>query len=90
MIPAKDFKVIASSARFEGLLTVTKDLRSRPPRSLSPTAGPIRGKLSFATGNTTSLVMAELFTRRLGIEAVKVPTRAIQKRLPTLSPAESA
>jgi tripartite-type tricarboxylate transporter receptor subunit TctC len=82
--PAKDFKVIGLVGTFEGLLTVTKDLPVKTPEELVAYGRANPGKLSFATGNTTSLVMAELFTRRLGIEAVKVPYKSNPEALTDL------
>jgi tripartite-type tricarboxylate transporter receptor subunit TctC len=82
--PAKDFKVIGLVGTFEGILTVNKDVPAKTVEELVAYGRANPGKLSFATGNTTSLVMAELFTRRLGIQAVKVPYKSNPEALTDL------
>ena len=82
--PAKDFKAIGLVGTFEGILAVNRDLPVKTAEELVAYGRANPGKLSFATGNTTSLVMAELFTRRLGIQAVKVPYKSNPEALTDL------
>jgi tripartite-type tricarboxylate transporter receptor subunit TctC len=70
--PLRSFVPIAPVGMFPAFLAVHPSIPANTPAELVAYARANPGVLTFATGNTTSLMMAEGFTRRLGIDAVRV------------------
>jgi tripartite-type tricarboxylate transporter receptor subunit TctC len=71
--PVTSFVPIAPVGMFPAFLVVHPSIPANTPAELVAYGRANPGTLTFATGNTTSLMMAESFTRRLGIDAVRVP-----------------
>ncbi|MBP0441170.1 Bug family tripartite tricarboxylate transporter substrate binding protein [Tianweitania sediminis] len=75
--PAKDFVPIGMLATFEGILAVNPE--QLPFSTVDELVTHIRahpGEVSFATGNVTSLVMASIFARDLGLDILRVPYKS--------------
>ena len=71
--PAKDFAPIGMVATFSSLLVVHPSVPARTAAELIAYAKANPKALSFASGNTSSLIMGEMFARRAGIEMLRVP-----------------
>jgi tripartite-type tricarboxylate transporter receptor subunit TctC len=71
--PAKDFAPIGMVATFSSLLVVHPSVPARTASELIAYAKANPKALSFASGNTSSLIMGEMFARRAGIEMLRVP-----------------
>jgi tripartite-type tricarboxylate transporter receptor subunit TctC len=71
--PVRSFVPIAPVGLFPAFLVVHPSIPANTPAELVAYGRANPGALTFATGNSTSLMMAVGFTRRLGIEAVRVP-----------------
>ena len=71
--PAKDFVPVAMVATFSSFLVVHPSLPVKTAAELVAYAKSHPKELSFAAGNTSSLIMGEMFARRAGIEWVRVP-----------------
>ena len=71
--PAKDFVPVAMVATFSSFLVVHPSLPVKTVAELVAYAKSHPKELSFASGNTSSLIMGEMFARRAGIEWVRVP-----------------
>lgn len=71
--PAKDFMPVGLVATFSSLLVVHPSLPVKTAAELVAYAKANPKALSFASGNTSSLIMGEMFARRSGIEMLRVP-----------------
>jgi tripartite-type tricarboxylate transporter receptor subunit TctC len=71
--PIKDFKPIGMVATFSSFMVVHPSVPARTPAELVAYAKANPKALSFAAGNTSSLMMGEMFARRAGIEMLRVP-----------------
>ena len=71
--PAKDFVPVAMVATFSSLLVVHPSVPAKNAAELIAYAKANPKTLSFATGNTSSLIMGEMFARRAGVEMLRVP-----------------
>jgi tripartite-type tricarboxylate transporter receptor subunit TctC len=71
--PAKDFAPIGMIATFSSLLVVHPSVPAKTAAELIAYAKANPKALSFASGNTSSLIMGEMFARRAGIEMLRVP-----------------
>lgn len=74
--PSKDFAGIGKIAIFNYVLVGSKDLASKTIQELVAYAKANPDKLSYASGSTTSLIMAETFKRGTGTAIQKVPYRS--------------
>lgn len=70
--PIASFSPVAAVGIFPGFLVVTPSLPVNSAAELVAYGRANPGKLTFATGNVSSRMMAEFFVRRLGIDAVGV------------------
>jgi tripartite-type tricarboxylate transporter receptor subunit TctC len=71
--PVKDFVPIGMVALFSSFLVVHPSVPARTPAELIAYGKANPKGLSFASGNTSSLIMGEMFARRGGIEMLRVP-----------------
>ena len=71
--PVADFVPVGLVGIFSGLLVVNPALPIRTPAELVAYAKANPKALSFAAGNTSSLIMGEMFARSTGIEMLRVP-----------------
>ncbi len=71
--PAKDFVPVAMVATFSSLLVVHPSVPVKNAAELIAYAKANPKTLSFASGNTSSLIMGEMFARRAGVEMLRVP-----------------
>lgn len=71
--PGKDFVPVAMMATFSSLLVVHPSLPVENAAELIAYAKANPKTLSFASGNTSSLIMGEMFARRAGVEMLRVP-----------------
>ena len=71
--PLGDFVPIGLIAVFSSFLVVHPAVPARTSAELVTYAKANPKALSFATGNTSSLIMGEMFSRGLGIEMLRVP-----------------
>ena len=71
--PAKDFVPVAMVATFSSFLVVNASLPVKTAAELVAYAKSHPKELSFAAGNTSSLIMGEMFARRAGIDWQRVP-----------------
>ena len=71
--PIKDFVPIARVGIFTYFVVVDPNLPIHSMADLVAAAKANPDRLSFASGSSTSLVMAETFLRSLGIKALRVP-----------------
>lgn len=71
--PVKDFVPVGMVATFSSFLVVHPSVPARTPAELMAYAKAHPGALSFAAGNTSSLMMGEMFARRAGAEMLRVP-----------------
>ncbi len=71
--PVKDFAPIGMVATFSSFLVVHPSVPARTTSELIAYAKANPKALSFAAGNTSSLMMGEMFARRTGIEMLRVP-----------------
>lgn len=71
--PIKDFVAIGLVGIFSSFLVVNPALPVRTPAELVAYGKANPKALSFAAGNTSSLVMGEMFARGSGIEMLRVP-----------------
>lgn len=71
--PIKDFVPICMVATFSSMLVVNASLPVKSVNELIAYAKARPNALSFAAGNTSSLIMGEMFARRTGIDWVRVP-----------------
>ena len=71
--PVADFVPLGLVGIFSGLLVVNPALPIRTPAELVAYAKANPKALSFAAGNTSSLIMGEMFARSTGIEMLRVP-----------------
>lgn len=71
--PVADFVPIGLVGVFEGVLAVHPSVPANSVAELIEFGRANPGQLAFATGNTSSLIMGETFTRQAGIDAVRVP-----------------
>lgn len=71
--PVKDFAPIGMVATFSSFLVVHPSLPVKTSAELVAYAKAHPKALSFAAGNTSSLMMGEMFARRAGIELLRVP-----------------
>ncbi|MGI4800858.1 MAG: Bug family tripartite tricarboxylate transporter substrate binding protein [Janthinobacterium lividum] len=74
--PAKDFIGIADTGIFNYFLVVNPALPIGSVAQLLAYAKANPGKLSYAGGSSTSIVMAETFAKETGIGLVKIPYRS--------------
>ena len=75
--PETDFTPIGMLATFEALLAVNPE--RLPVDTADELVAYIKehpGEVSYATGNVTSLVMAEMFARRQGLDMLRVPYKS--------------
>jgi len=71
--PIRDFVPIGLVGVFSSFLVVTPDLPVRTLTELIAYGKANPKALSFAAGNTSSLIMGEMFARGVGIEMLRVP-----------------
>ena len=71
--PIKDFVAVGLVGIFSSFLVVNPALPVRTPAELVAYGKANPKALSFAAGNTSSLVMGEMFARGTGIEMLRVP-----------------
>lgn len=71
--PVKDFAPIGMVGLFSSFLVVHPSVPARTPAELVAHAKAHPRALAFASGNTSSLIMGEMFARRAGIEMLRVP-----------------
>lgn len=71
--PVKDFVPIGLVGVFSSFLVVNPALPVRTPAELVAYGKANPKALSFAAGNTSSLIMGEMFARSTGIEMLRVP-----------------
>ena len=71
--PLGEFVPIALVGVFSSFLVVHPALPVRTPAELVAYAKANPKALTFASGNTSSLIMGEMFSRGLGIEMLRVP-----------------
>ena len=71
--PIKDFIPIGLVGVFSGFLVVNPALPVRTPAELVAYGKANPKALSFAAGNTSSLIMGEMFARSTGIDMLRVP-----------------
>lgn len=74
--PVKDFVAVAHTGDFAYFLVVNPDLPIKSVADLVAYGNANPGKLSYAAGSSTSIVMAETFAKGIGQEIVKVPYRS--------------
>ena len=74
--PVKDFAGIADTGVFNYFLVVNPGLPATSVAELVAYGKANPGKLSYAAGSSTSIVMAESFARDTGIGVLKVPYRS--------------
>ena len=71
--PVKDFAPVGLVGIFSSLLVVNPALPVRTPAELIAYGKAHPKTLTFAAGNTSSLIMGEMFAREAGIEMLRVP-----------------
>ena len=71
--PIKDFVAVGLVGIFSSFLVVNPALPVRTPAELVAYGKANPKALSFAEGNTSSLIMGEMFARSTGIEMLRVP-----------------
>ncbi len=71
--PIKDFTPVALVGVFSSFLVVNPSLPVRTPAELVAYGKANPKALTFAAGNTSSLIMGEMFARGTGIEMLRVP-----------------
>lgn len=71
--PVKDFAPLGMVATFSSFLVVHPSVPARNAAELIAYAKANPKALSFAAGNTSSLMIGEMFARRAGIEMLRVP-----------------
>ena len=71
--PVKDFVPVALVGVFSSFLVVNPALPVRTPAELVAYGKANPKALTFAAGNTSSLIMGEMFARSTGIEMLRVP-----------------
>ena len=71
--PIKDFVPIGMIATFSSFLVVHPSVPARTPAELMALIKADAKGLSFAAGNTSSLMMGEMFARRAGAPMLRVP-----------------
>jgi tripartite-type tricarboxylate transporter receptor subunit TctC len=71
--PIKDFVPVCMVGVFGSFLVVHPSLPVRTPAELVAYGKANPDKLSFAAGNTSSLIMGEMFARSTGIRMLRVP-----------------
>jgi tripartite-type tricarboxylate transporter receptor subunit TctC len=71
--PVKDFSPVGMVGTFSSFLVVHPSVPARTPAELMAYAKANPKALSFAAGNTSSLIMGEMFARRAGAEMLRVP-----------------
>ena len=71
--PVKDFTPVGLVGTFSSLLVVNPALPIKTPAELIAYGKANPKALSFAAGNTSSLIMGEMFARDAGIEMLRVP-----------------
>ena len=74
--PAKDFVGIADTGVFNYFLVVNPALPIKSVAELLAYGKANPGKLSYAGGSSTSIVMAETFAKETGVGVLKVPYRS--------------
>lgn len=74
--PIRNFEPVAHTGLFNYILVVNPDLPFRSVADLLADARANPGKLTYAGGSSTSIVMAESFAKATGVEIVKVPYRS--------------
>ena len=71
--PVRDFVPVGMVGVFSSFLVVHPSVPARTPAELIAYAKANPKALSFAAGNTSSLMMGEMFARGAGIEMLRVP-----------------
>jgi tripartite-type tricarboxylate transporter receptor subunit TctC len=71
--PIKDFIPVGMVATFSSFLVVHPTVPARNPAELLALIKANPKAVSFAAGNTSSLMMGEMFARRAGAEMLRVP-----------------
>ncbi len=71
--PIKDFVPVGLIATFSSFLVVHPSVPARTPAELMALVRAQPKAISFAAGNTSSLMMGEMFARRAGAEMLRVP-----------------
>lgn len=74
--PVKDFVGVADTGVFNYFLVVNPSLPIASVAELIAYGKANPGKLSYAAGSSTSIVMAETFAKDAGVELLKVPYRS--------------
>lgn len=71
--PVKDFVPIGMVATFSSFLVVHPSVPARSPAELIALIRADAKGLTFAAGNTSSLMMGEMFARRAGAKMLRIP-----------------
>ena len=71
--PVKDFVPVGLIATFSSFLVVHPSVPAKTPAELVALIRAQPKAISFAAGNTSSLMMGEMFARRAGAEMLRVP-----------------
>jgi tripartite-type tricarboxylate transporter receptor subunit TctC len=71
--PVKDFVPVGMIATFSSFLVVHPSVPAKTPVELMALVRSQPKAISFAAGNTSSLMMGEMFARRAGAEMLRVP-----------------
>jgi len=71
--PVKDFIPVAMIATFSSFLVVHPSVAARNPAELLALIKANPKAVTFAAGNTSSLMMGEMFARRAGADMLRVP-----------------
>lgn len=74
--PVKDFEPVAHTGLFNYFLVVNPELPIKSVPDLISYVKANPGKLTYAGGSSTSIVMAETFAKGSGIQLLKVPYRS--------------
>ena len=74
--PIKDFVPVGLVGMFSSFLVVNPALPVRTPAELVAYAKARPKELTFAAGNTSSLIMGEMFSRGTGVEMLRVPYKS--------------
>ena len=82
--PRKEFKPVGLVATFDAFLAVHPSVPAKTIEELIAYGKANPGMLTFATGNITSQIMGELFTRRSGIQARRIPYKSNPEALTDL------
>ena len=78
--PVKDFTALCRIGSYTQMLVMHPDIPAKSIQELIAYAKANPGKLSFASGNASSVVAGETFKRWAGLDMLHVPYRARRRR----------